>query len=79
MQLTGTTRYSKGQMINRSASIATSKTLYSKAQGNHPGGHRSYFNLCRRYCKTDQGVPSIANQWISIRYPDGPKGQKDKP
>jgi RNA-directed DNA polymerase len=27
----------------------------------------------------DQGVPSIANQWISIRYPDGPKGQKEKP
>jgi RNA-directed DNA polymerase len=27
----------------------------------------------------DQGVPSIANQWISIRYPDGPKGQKANP
>ena len=26
-----------------------------------------------------QGVPSIANQWIIIRYPDGPKGQKEKP
>jgi len=26
-----------------------------------------------------QGVPSIANQWINIRYPDGPKGQKEKP
>jgi len=26
-----------------------------------------------------QGVPSIANQWISIRYPDGPKGQKENP
>tara|TARA_R110002096_G_scaffold54517_22_gene140695 strand:+ start:11064 stop:12446 length:1383 start_codon:yes stop_codon:yes gene_type:complete len=27
-----------------------------------------------------QGVPSIANQWISIRYPDGPKGRpKENP
>ena len=26
-----------------------------------------------------QGVPSIANQWISIRYPDGPKDRQDKP
>jgi RNA-directed DNA polymerase len=26
-----------------------------------------------------QGVPSIANQWINIRYPDGPKCQKEKP
>lgn len=26
-----------------------------------------------------QGVPSIANQWINIRYPDGPKGQKENP
>jgi len=26
-----------------------------------------------------QGVPSIANQWIGIRYPDGPKGQKENP
>jgi len=25
----------------------------------------------------DQGVPSIANQWVSIRYPDGPKGRKE--
>lgn len=26
-----------------------------------------------------QGVPSIANQWISIRYPDGPKGRTENP
>ena len=26
-----------------------------------------------------QGVPSIANQWISIRYPDGPKCQTENP
>lgn len=26
-----------------------------------------------------QGVPSIAKQWISIRYPDGPKGSKENP
>ena len=26
-----------------------------------------------------QGVPSIAKQWINIRYPDGPKDQKEKP
>lgn len=27
----------------------------------------------------DQGVPSIANQWINIRYPNGPKGRKENP
>ena len=26
-----------------------------------------------------QGVPSIANQWISIRYPNGPKGRPENP
>lgn len=26
-----------------------------------------------------QGVPSIENQWINIRYPDGPKGRKANP
>lgn len=26
-----------------------------------------------------QGVPSIENQWINTRYPDGPKGQKANP
>jgi RNA-directed DNA polymerase len=26
-----------------------------------------------------QGVPSIADQWVSIRYPDGPKGRKENP
>jgi RNA-directed DNA polymerase len=26
-----------------------------------------------------QGVPSIADQWISIRYPDGPKGRQENP
>jgi len=26
-----------------------------------------------------QGVPSIADQWVSIRYPDGPKGRPENP
>lgn len=24
---------------------------------------------------TQQGVPSLEKQWVSIRYPDGPKGK----
>ena len=29
---------------------------------------------------TEQGVPEIATQWISIRYPNGPaKNQKENP
>jgi hypothetical protein len=24
----------------------------------------------------EQGVPSLENQWVSIRYPDGPKKSK---
>ena len=27
----------------------------------------------------EQGVPSIVDQWVSIRYPDGPKGKKENP
>ena len=26
----------------------------------------------------NQGVLPIANQWINIRYPDGPQGQKER-
>ena len=65
-------------------SLGISRTEVHKASRSRKGPWRmSNTSLVRMALNNQwlasQGVPSIAGQWISIRYPDGPKGQKEKP
>lgn len=65
--------------------LGISKAEVHKASRSRKGPWRMSQNSLVRAAMTnqwltDQGVPSIATQWISIRYPDGPaKDRKENP